>query len=78
MGQSGFHGIYTPITLQLWGQRLSRERQAPADAQDAAPQPKAPKTLTIHYPFTSDDALKEKVQLCAGHAAVCAACVTPL
>ena len=59
--QSGFHGIYTPITLQLWGQRLSRERQASDDAKEAAPQPKAPKTLTIRYPFTSDDALKEKV-----------------
>lgn len=60
-----FVGAYTPVTRQLWQDRLklAQHKQpagaaAPAPAA-ASPQPRPPKTTVIEYPFTSDRVLLE-------------------
>ena len=65
-----FVGAYTPVTRQLWQDRLrlaqqqgSKQTSAAAGAtqlQDAE-QPRAPKQTVIRYPFTTDRVLLELV-----------------
>jgi hypothetical protein len=70
-----FIGAYTPVTRQLWQDRLrlaqqhSRQAagadaaQAAADAAAAVLAPRPPKATVIQYPFTTDKVLLELVSL---------------
>lgn len=60
-----FVGAYTPVTRQLWQDRLKLAQQRPDAAAGAAAQdvaaPRPPKQTVIKYPFTSDKVLLELV-----------------
>ena len=55
------HGIATPITLQLWNQRLKRDNDLQTEALQAEPVHKFPFRTAVTYPFTTDHVLHEKV-----------------
>lgn len=63
-----FVGAYTPVTRQLWQDRLklAQHKQpagtAAAPAAVASVQPRAPKPTVIEYPFTTDRVLLELVR----------------
>eukprot|EP00877_Chromochloris_zofingiensis_P012664 jgi/Chrzof1/7651/Cz02g31190.t1 len=67
-------GAYTPVTKQLWAQRLSWEQTveqpavsatdttnatAATQGADASMTPRPPKKFTVTYPFTTDHTLHE-------------------
>lgn len=63
-GGDALHGIGTPITLQLWSQRLKADTDIQLSSSLAEPAVRKPRRTTITYPFTSDHALGEKVSRC--------------
>ncbi|KAK9809579.1 hypothetical protein WJX73_004048 [Symbiochloris irregularis] len=58
--RDALHGIGTPITLELWNQRLRKDSEAHVSATPAEPVAKVPYRTTIAYPFTSNRVLHEK------------------
>lgn len=58
-----FVGAYTPVTRQLWQDRLklAQHKQPAGAAAVASVQPRAPKPTVIEYPFTKDRVLLELV-----------------
>ena len=67
VGQDALHGIGTPITLQLWNQRLRRDTEMNVTALPAQPSSKAPFRTVVNYPFSKDRALHEKVFVMQEH-----------
>jgi hypothetical protein len=64
-----FVGAYTPVTRQLWQDRLRLAQLQPATAAGAtaakqdADAPRPPKQTVIRYPFTTDRVLLELVSV---------------
>jgi hypothetical protein len=68
-----FVGAYTPVTRQLWQDRLKLAQQQPAAeaaaaagataAKQDAGAPRPPKQTLIKYPFTTDMVLLELVSV---------------
>lgn len=61
-----FVGAYTPVTRQLWQDRLKlaqqqQQHQQPAAAAQDALQARPPKQTVVEYPFTTDRVLLELV-----------------
>lgn len=74
-----FVGAYTPVTKQLWQDRLKMAQQQSADpgaaaAKDAM-EARPPKQTVVKYPFTTDRVLLELVStLLWALCGICAAC----
>ena len=55
-------GIYTPVTMQLWSERLKRARLPAHEGAQPAPVPKQPQVLSLQYDFPHNRELHEKVR----------------